>query len=357
MVRLPHRLRRLVILPTGGFNPFQDEFPDYRNVFQDVVLLLRAKFPSLRRIRFAAFFPRQYTYTVHADPDRSEELDDVWHIDCVEERAFQIDRAPTPISSPLSLSPDYYTARYRFDVRFDAYDERDSTSSEPSWVGEQEHVDSDGSSAGRTHSDKSELWVAAMKEAEGFEGLYRVADFGMLSLALEDIGEIAQRQISSGHPVADRLRTITAGNIAPYEVYDFELFASAVSASLTSLKLGTESFNSVRITFADLPAIFAIIKSDLPLLRDLTLAVGGIADAEAVCRGFMTPGILSERGTLHSICIDTAYHPTKLFSALRYLAQYCREDPNPPVMVSHDRGYTVGWSPEDQRSMIRYLRE
>jgi hypothetical protein len=257
-------------------------------------------------------------------------------VDCFTQEDVKYDRPPAPILSPIPSSSNY-TLRHRYDVRF---------------VG----TDYNGVFAVR-EPDYLPDHVRVMKVSTEASGPHQVVEFAYRQpICLEQIGDIAQGQITAGYPTASRLKDVSADNALPYDVHDFRTLASIVSTSLVRFAV-TGPLERTRITFKDLPQIFDVIHTSLPVLRELVLRLGGLQDAETFCGNLLSSDILSRRGRLDVICLHTGDNAGgPLFNVLRYCLQHVVEADWPDLsiwMEGHDRR----WQAHLQRDMIKYLRE
>ena len=166
--------------------------------------------------------------------------------------------------------------------------------------------------------------LLALREEPCWATCGRNARFGQLSIDLADITALCQRQIDSGN--FRRIENISAGRVNSWDVDAFRSFAS-VASSLVSLDLVGETANfdsrRVGIGFTDIPDLVSTIRSCLPCLATLKLAVRGVDSAEADLRRSLSDTSLDSGGTIKLLHILTAPHSSPLLSTIRVLSGIC----------------------------------
>lgn len=117
-------------------------------------------------------------------------------------------------------------------------------------------------------------------------------------------------------------RNVHAGAALPWDVEDLRSLASVSSASLTSLHLAPDEKDHhpglTKLSFADLRSLVELVRSELPLLQDLSITLNGVEDAETHCRDLQ--GCLEDGGTISKLLIVCARPWVPLFNVLRSLS-------------------------------------
>lgn len=124
----------------------------------------------------------------------------------------------------------------------------------------------------RAYADR---WITALREHPSFARIYKQANFGVLPIALDDIGALYQRQIDGGW--ANRLEVITAPRIESWSLHQFDAFGSLCGSTLTTLILADKyTPSNTEISFNDIPELTTTIERLLPLLRVFHVSMSGI---------------------------------------------------------------------------------
>lgn len=166
-------------------------------------------------------------------------------------------------------------------------------------------------------------------------------NFDTVPVALEDLVSIYEAQTAAGH--TDRLQTIEAPKIIPYDLEAFRSFSKIASTSLVHLMLGREYQMGVRISAMDLLGFSDIIKSSLPNLTTLSFAMHDVEAAEAVCGGWLEADALELEGSILQLEIFTRAKATPLYSTLRFLARCTRRDAGIKVTPKEEHVGSGGW--------------
>jgi hypothetical protein len=121
-----------------------------------------------------------------------------------------------------------------------------------------------------------------------------------LPVSLADFAFVYEQQIVLGH--RDRVQQITAFGVTPWDVGDFVDFARIASGSLTSLCLFSSSdpYDEHRgaLSFADLSLVLSAVRTYLPNLVRLALAVSGGRKSHQTCSELLVTTCLEPGGTI-----------------------------------------------------------
>jgi hypothetical protein len=186
--------------------------------------------------------------------------------------------------------------------------------------------------------------------------MYRAADFGELPITLGDLTDIYVRQ--AGRPSNLRLGWIDARYIERFLVGDFQRFAEVASKSPTHLRLaGWVPYveEAVGMSFEDFIALIPCIRSHLPNLINLHIALTGIETAEAFCGTQTGADRLSVRGNLTWLKVLTADFEPPLFNVIRSVAPLLAEIPRQSSILSIE-SHRRPWRSATQHKVLLYLR-
>lgn len=330
----------------------------YPEVFEIADRPLLRRFPNVRQILHGGLFAnaqKKDSWVVHIHPPTTSEPPspssrasssslsppppDLGHIDYAEGFNF---RKLTDLEldlGPLPVPPAGYTMTRRLDVSL---------------------------YAGHSEADRPEEYLAALKEHTRFAHLHKSVHLGGVSATLTDIGDLYRRQIASAAKY--RLAYIHAENCHIADLADLQTFASIACTSLVKLQLvtpgrGTYKPDKTVLGFGDIPALTRIIRSSLPNLLHLSIALAGIESAEADCAAQLSAHSLDDGGTLTKLEILAARQRVPVYNVLRALSGMCTGKAN----IYVDRGTTyypcgdddeqedvwLWWAQKDYHSYLR----
>lgn len=313
-------------------------FKYWSEVTDAIVPLLQHSCPNLRTIEGGdnpEYTDRGDLWSIHLYPIQPSGLHPIphGHVDYTAQRRGSVfhDASAKEHHASIMLS-DLYRTRYRFNLDFNSssryYDE---------WF----------------------PWREAFQNDDHFDCLYRSADFGELSISLDDIITLYQRQINAGH--SEWLAYITSRNIQPWNNFAFESLASIASHSLKTLNLlskqdetSTDDADKAICSFSDLPSIISSIRTHLPNLTEFDLRLQGMETAETTFGDLLTEDTLDQRGPIKSLYISsTSNCDTPLFNTIRYISQICADNPFIYIRLPRDLG---SWGRESQKRYLNVLR-
>lgn len=135
-----------------------------------------------------------------------------------------------------------------------------------------------------------EGWSSAAIRGSLFDCVHQAVELDRVPVTLDDLSTIYTRQASANY--TERLNTISALALVPFDIPQFRQFAVISGNYLTSLRLLDNGFvgpttSSPQLTFADLPTLTSLVKTRLPNLVWLDISLGDVETAEEICRSML----------------------------------------------------------------------
>jgi hypothetical protein len=128
-------------------------------------------------------------------------------------------------------------------------------------------------------------------------------------------------------PVSERLSIVHAQGVQPWGVEDLGALFRASSGHLTILHLApyNQKYRPglAKVTFAELGDIVELIRSSLPGLQELSLAVDGAKEAEAHTQGLLGEMCLDIGGNVSRLLVMTEELSVPYFNVVSLLGQIC----------------------------------
>lgn len=311
--------------------PFKYDPSAANLVLPDIV----RRFPHVKDATFGGVyepFGNDDIWTVQFNNNNTSGSSHAGHVDLFHTRRFDVSADPATATLPFPPPSPAYTIWERFDliVHF------------PRW---------------REDPLRPTEWLEALRNSPIMGQLYKSVSLGRFPVDLSYLSGLYLLQ--DKQHFSERLEHI----ISPYTTIgtlrDFADFASIASTSLVSLVLcGERSYRyppgGTNMSFSDLPQLVDTIKTKLPSLRLLRMALEGVGSADRDCAAMLSPEKLEPGGTLTELVILTSEQYTALWSVLRCLAPLWSRIPDATVHIA--MGDYGGWTAEAQAVYLRYLQ-